>query len=182
MKTSVFLFSMAAALAIGMGATDALGQDRPDQGEVGRLSPQPPAGTVARYRVTYFYSNTSANPPRSVSIVSITNQSAVTCRVAVDWKIGFGGVACATNLLLGAGNTADFCTRSIPVGITACNSTCPGLNFTEGSAIVASSTTTTCDRIAVSARTVYTGSTSDAAISAITDAKVVRFGFGNIGD
>lgn len=29
MKTSVFLFSMAAALAIGMGATDALGKTVP---------------------------------------------------------------------------------------------------------------------------------------------------------
>lgn len=187
MRISTYVLLAAAALTFGMGPSGVLADDRPDEGR-GQLSPNLPAGSVARYRVTYFNSQTAAPGLRSVSIVSITNQAAVTCRVSVDWKIGFGGVACGTNTVLAPGDTADFCTRPIPVGITACNSTCPGagLTFTEGNAIVGSSasagTNIGCEKIAVSARTVYTGSVSDSPVSAITDAAVVRFGFGNNGD
>lgn len=150
------------------------------------VAPALPAGTVARYRITYAISTTSVTALRSVSIASITNQSPVTCTVAVDWRVGFGGVACSTSISLGPGSTADFCTRPIPGFLTTCNSTCPGATGAtfEGNAIVGSSTTTGCQRIAVSARTVYTASTSDSPISAITDAKVVKIGTGtgNIGD
>ena len=188
MKTSTYLSLVAAALTLGMGATNALAQAGPDQPSASARATEAPqlgGGAIPRYRVTYFYSNTNASfPPRNVSIVSITNQNIATCTVAVDWRVGFGGVPCSTFLALGPGNTADFCTRPIPFNVTACNSTCPGvgLTFTEGSAIVGSTTATGCEKIAVSARTVYTGATSDTSISAITDAKVVRWFSGNIGD
>jgi hypothetical protein len=185
MKPSLFLFSMTTALTLGMGATDAVAQDRPlDTGPAKETAQAPalPIGTVARYRVTYAISSTSVTALRSVSIVSITNQSPVTCTVAVDWRIGFGGVVCGTSFSLPAGFTADFCTRPIPGSLTTCNSTCPAPPSFEGNAFVGSSTTAGCEKIAVSARTVYTATTSDSPVSAITDAKVVKFGLGNIGD
>lgn len=187
MKSSTFVLLVAGAFTLGMPATEAFAQNRPDAGASPEVSPALPVGTTARYRVTYFYSNTNAAfPPRNASIVSITNQNTVSCTVAVDWRFGTGGgLVCGTSLVLGPGSTADFCTRTLPFNIVACNSTCPapGLTFTEGNAIVGSSTATTgCDRIAVSARTVYTGATTDTSVSAITDAKVVRINAGNIGD
>lgn len=186
MKTSTYCLLAAAALTFGMPASDALAQDRPDEARPGQLQlgPQLPAGTAARYRVTYANSQTRVAALRSASIVSITNQSTVTCRVAVDWNFGAGGIACSANLVITPGMTADFCTRPIPGAITSCNSTCPGagLTFFEGNATVGSSTIAGCEKIAVSARTVYTASTTDSPVSAITDAKVVKIGSGNIGD
>lgn len=187
MRTSTHALLAVAALTFGMGPPAVLAEDLADQGQ-GIGSPRLPIGSVARYRVTYFNSQTVTTALRSVSIVSITNQANVNCRVSVDWKIGFGGIACGTNIVLLPGQTSDFCTRPIPNGITVCNSTCPGagLTNTEGNAIVGSSVSAGanlgCEKIAVSARTVYTAAISDSPISAITDAKVVRYGFGNIGD
>lgn len=185
MKTATFILLLAAALTFGMGAPSAVAQNRPDEGG-GKVSPQLPVGVTARYRVTYFYSNTNVSfPPRNASIVSVTNQNTVSCTVAVDWRFGSGPLACGTSAVVGPGATFDFCTRTLPFNVVACNSTCPapGLTFVEGSAVVGSSTATTgCEKIAVSARTVYTGATADTSISAITDAKVVRVDLGNRGD
>jgi hypothetical protein len=184
MKTSTYLLLVAAALTFGLPASDALAQNRPDEARPGpkQLSLLP-SGTVPRYLVTFFRSVTADPALRTASIVSITNQSPVDCQVAVDWKLGFGGVVCGTNLVIGPGVQADFCSRTVPDGITTCNSTCsPSLVFDEGSAIVGSATTTGCGNIAVSARTYYTASTTDSPVSAITDPKVVKFGFGNSGD
>ena len=145
-----------------------------------RLAP----GTIARYRVTYFRSSTTTPALRSASVVSVTNHNSATCTVSIDWNFGAGGTVCTTTLAIAPGNQLDFCSRSIPGGTTVCNSTCPGAGLTahEGSAIVGSSTTVGCDRIALSARTIYTSTTTDAPIDAITDAKVVRIGAGNSGD
>ena len=141
MKTATFIMLLAAALTFGMGAPSAVAQNRPDVGG-GIVSPQLPAGTVARYRVTYFSSQTAVTALRSASVVSITNGNTASCLVGVDWRFGVGG----------------------------------------WSAVVGSATTTGCDRIEVSARTVYTGATTDSPVSAITDAKVVKINLGNIGD
>ncbi len=187
MKTSPYLLLVAAAFTFGMPASGALAQDRPrDTGtakETARALALP--GGTPRYVVTYAASSTlPVNTLRSASIVSVTNQSPVSCRVAVIWRLGFGGVSCETGDLLGPGFTLDFCTRPLPDDLTTCNGVCPdaGLTVFEGNAVVGSSTTTGCERIAVSARTVYTANANDLSISAITDAKVVRFGQGNIGD
>lgn len=183
MKTGTFvLLVAAAALSFGMSGFGALAED--DTGAT-QLSPSPalPIGTVARYRVTFFKSNTSVTALRTASIVSVTNASAVSCRVAVDWRTGGTTNACTTSISIAPGATLDFCSRTIPSGITSCNSTCsPSLTFNEGSAVVGSSTTTGCEKIALSARTVYTSTTTDSPLNAITDAKVVRVGFGNSGD
>ncbi len=195
MKEVTYLLLIAAALTFGMPGPSSSAQGRPganaadeftpdEDGPSSLATPQLPAGTLARYRVTYFSSQTGVAALRSASMVSITNHNTANCTVAVDWKIGLGGVVCGTSFVLTPGATADFCTRTVPNGVTACNSTCaaPGLTNHEGSAIVGSSTIAGCDRIAVSARTVYTQTTTDSPVSAITDAKVVRISAGNTGD
>jgi hypothetical protein len=187
MKTPVYLLLVAAALTFGMPATEALAQDRPDDaGRAGaspQASPALPVGTTARYRVTFFKSNTTVTALRTASIVSITNGNTASCLAAVDWRTGGTATSCTSSLVIGPGSTLDFCSRTIPSGITTCNATCfPSLTFNEGSAVVGSATTLGCERIQLSARTVYTATTTDSPVSAITDANVVRFPFGNNGD
>jgi hypothetical protein len=180
MKASTYFLLAAAALACGMGAS-AFAQDDTPTGRA--VNPALPAGTVARYLVTYMKSNTATTALRTATIISVTNQSSSTCKVAVDWKVGGTSTACTTTLSLSPGSELDFCSRTIPDGITTCNATCsPSLTFNEGNAVVGSSTTTGCEKIALSARTVYTSSTSDSPVNGITDAKIVKFGAGNIGD
>jgi len=156
----------------------------PDRGGAEPSSPTPqlPAGHLARYRVTYTSSQTTA-ANRTSTVVSITNQSGVRCVTSVDWRIGFAGLACTTVLTLGAGQTGEHCTRGLPVQVSACNATCVAalVNY-EGSAIVGSRNIAGCQNIAVSARTYHTTGSTDSAVAAATDAKVVRFGVGNAGD
>jgi hypothetical protein len=189
MKTSTYLLLAAAALTFGMPPSGALAQDpaddAPRSGQVAPnfVAPILPAGTVARYRVTFFKSNTSVTALRTASIVSITNGNSGSCKVAVDWRTGGTASSCVTSLVIGPGSTQDFCSRTIPSGITTCNGTCfPSLTFNEGSAVVGSATTPGCEKIELSARTVYTASTSDSPVSAITDANVVKYNQPNIGD
>jgi hypothetical protein len=182
---SAFIFAMPGSTWAQDRPNDAAAAAAPDEdGPTSLAGPQLPAGYTARYRVTYFSSQTGVAALRSASIVSVTNHNTATCAVAVDWKLGLGGVVCTTAINVAPGNTVDFCTRTLPAGVTSCNSTCaaPGLTNAEGSAIVGSRTVTGCERIAVSARTVYTQTTTDSPVSAITDAKVVRIGLGNSGD
>jgi hypothetical protein len=188
-RTATYLLLVAAALTFGMPPFGAVAEDRADDApsqaaRSGQIAPNLlPAGTVARYRVTYFKSNTAVIALRSASIVSITNGNSGSCKVAVDWRTGGTVSSCTSSLVIGPGSTQDFCSRTIPGGITTCNATCsPSLTFNEGSAVVGSATTTGCERIELSARTVYTASTTDSPVSAITDAKVVRYNFPNIGD
>lgn len=182
MKLSALLLTAATALPIFMATPAALAQD---DSLVGRQAVRNlPAGTAARYRVTYFKSNTSTTALRTATIVTVTNQTVTkNCLVAVEWKVGGTFTTCTTSLTLAPGAVADFCSRSIPSGITSCNSTCsPELTFDEGNATVGSSSTEAgCEKIAVSARTVYTATTDDAPVSAITDAKIVPLNK-NIGD
>lgn len=182
----ILYLSLAVAAAFATAPLGAIAQDQDNRsGSKAELAPQivvPPM--LPRYLVTYFKSNTSPVVLRTASIVSITNQSLVSCSVGVQWRAGGTLASCGATLAIPPGGQVDFCTRPIAFGTTICNSTCPGAGLTlhEGNAIVASSSTAACANIAISARTVYTTTTTDFPISAITDAKVVRFGTGNIGD
>lgn len=179
LATAALAFAMPASIAFAQGP-EAASED--DEASGGRFAaPALPVGTVARYRVTYFKSNTAAAALRTASIVSATNQSGVSCTIAVDWRTGGTAVSLTQSLVVPPNGHVDFCTRAIPAGITSCNAT-GALTFNEGNAVIGSSTTTGCERIAVSARTVYTQTTTDSPVSAITDAKIVRINLGNNGD
>ena len=146
-----------------------------------------PAGQTARYLVTFIKSNTSTTALRTASVVTVTNQGTATCNISVDWFAGLStAIVTTTNLAVSAGHTVDFCSRTIPSGITTCNATAsPSQTFLEGRARVASTNSTTlnnCHRIGVSARVYYTQTTSDSPVSAITDSNIVRVNSGNNGD
>jgi hypothetical protein len=151
--------------------------------------------TTKRYLVTYMNSQTQTSEDgeplemnRSATVVTVTNQSSGTCGIRIDWFRGFDpSAACTTTFALEEQLTADFCSRDLPIQITACNATCdPELTFHEGRAVVSSATQTAegpnCAAIAVSARVYYTTGEDDNALSAITDSKIVRVGEGNRGD
>jgi len=119
---------------------------------------------------------------RSATVVTVTNQSASSCRVAVSYFKGFSSNAnpvCSTSFAITPDFTVDFCSRNLPGDVTVCNSICaPELTSDEGRAIVSS----TCKEIGVSSRVYYTSGTSDEQINGITDSKIVQFGQGNNGD
>lgn len=190
-KVTRFLLSAITTLSCGMLSNYAqavdMGNLAPDAGEnVGLpaevIDPELPANHFPLYRVTYMSSQT-ATANRSATVISITNNSFVTCGTSVDWRIGFGGTACTTTLVLGPGQTGEHCTRPLPGAVSACNATCsPTLTNTEGSAIVGIPATSGCANIAVSGRTYYTTGINDTGVAAVTDAKVVKIRNGNIGD
>lgn len=139
------------------------------------------AGYTPRYLVTFFESNTSNPLARSATVVSVTNPNAVPCNVGVEWKYGHAGIAATATVAVAPGDTVELCSRSVPSAINTCD-TNSNLTFNEGTAIISSVTGAQCAALQLSARTVYSASTTDLPISSFTDAKVVRWGLRNIGD
>ena len=145
-----------------------------------------PGGSTSRYIVTYMNSQTTANF-RSATVVSVNNQSDVSCSVTVEYFKGFTNTAaCTSTATIASGFTHDFCSRAIPGGATTCNSTCsPGLVFDEGRARVASTADANgkCANIGVDARLYhFTGTTTDTSVAAIANPTIVRVGQGNSGN
>jgi hypothetical protein len=173
-----------AATAVCMSiATGGFAQRADDGGRGPRVLPPLATGTVGRYIVTYLKSRTDI-AQRSATVISITNNSTAVCSTSVDWKVGFGGVSCTTNLSLAPGQTGEHCSRNLSGGgLASCNATCsPEQTFIEGNAIVGSTTGTTCAKIAVYPRTFYTTGSTDQTLNGVADAKLVAVGLGNAGD
>lgn len=185
MSKAVWFLLLALTLGgFGLYPTSVLAQ-APDRGDVEVTSDatiQLPAGHVARYRLTYMNSQT-ATANRSSTVISITNQSGRSCVTSVDWRVGFGGVACTTTLLLGPNQSGEHCSRPLPGAVAACNATCaPALTFTEGNAVIGSQNLAGCQLIAVDGRIYHTVGSTDGGVAAVTNPHVVRFGAGNAGD
>lgn len=192
MKPSIYLRIWAVALLSCVGGAGALAQERvgvihDDVENEAHAALQSanrdlPVGHLPRYRATFMKSNTLAPALRTATVVSITNQSSLSCSTSVDFRVGAASV-CTTIVTVPPGATVDHCSRVIPTGMTSCNATCsPSLTAHEGHAVIGSTSIISCDNIVASARTYYTGSTTDAPVSAITDAKIVKFGTPNAGD
>jgi hypothetical protein len=187
-KAAWFLLFALTLGGYGFYPTTVLAQppDQPDQQQVeGALDVAPalPAGHVARYRLTYMTSQTTA-ANRTSTVVSITNQrSSGNCTTSVDWRVGFGGVSCTTTLTLGPGQTGEHCSRPLPNQVAVCNATCsPALTNIEGNAVIGSQNVTGCNLIAVDGRIYHTTGSTDSAVAAVTNPHVVRIGAGNAGD
>jgi hypothetical protein len=178
------VWSMLTALAIS-GATYSIAVLAESGDDVGPASasvaPQRPLDNIARYRVTYVKSD-ATTVIRSATVVSITNNSPTTCDTLVEWGTGFGEHVCTTKFTLGHGRTGNQCSRDIPSDIATCNAACSSTLTFEGNAVVDSTNLTPCANIAVSARTYYTSGSTDDAVTAATDAKIVRINQGNRGD
>jgi hypothetical protein len=153
-----------------------------------------------RYRVTYWRSRTGGDV-RAVTMVTVVNQSDEQCRVQVEWLDSSGnhlsfspGLAPSQSIqgaLLNPGAAFHFCSRTLadsPIATCSAggvaNPVIPqGTN--QGQAIVYSTPSFDCSRIAVDARVYFTtgsNAVGDTAISAISNSKVVFFGEGNLGD
>jgi len=86
--------------------------------QIGNLGPIPPIFIPAkpRYLVTYMNSQTSGRS-RSATVVTVTNQSSSSCRVAVSYFKGFNSnanPACSTSFAITPDFTVDFCSRNLP--------------------------------------------------------------------
>jgi hypothetical protein len=181
------LFTLTLVVSGVMYPTAVLGQ-RADGGfeEAVGIQARPHGHTTRRYLVTYMSSQAGLNlPTQSATVVTVTNQSDRSSVVTIDWFKEFATTsACTTTFVLESELTTDFCSRSLPLVLTVCNSTCsPELTFDEGRAVVSSQT----ERIAVSARVYYTRPAEEPKVFgeevvAITDSKVVHIGRGNRGD
>jgi hypothetical protein len=151
-------------------------------GELEELPISAAISSVPRYLVTYMKSRTDPEAMRSVTVVSVTNQSRLANRVFVTF---FQGLSDDSSPLGTAAFaippqfTVDFASRQLPSELTTANAvSAPELTFTEGRAIVSSMW----PEIGVSARVYYTAGARDETLHAITDSKVVRYGRGNNGD
>lgn len=148
-------------------------------GDLDDLTLVPFLPLVPRYLVTYINSQTGVTN-RSATVVTVTNQSGASTEVSVAWFRGFSTIPSGTStMVIPAGFTVDFGSRSLPGDLTVVNSVPnPELTFDEGRAVVSSRNA----RIGVSARVYYTTGDDDSRLSAITDSKVVVYGAGNTGD
>jgi hypothetical protein len=151
-------------------------------GELEELPHIPGIISKPRYLVTYMNSQTANNAMRSATVVSVTNQSNFTNRVAVTFFKGFtddsSPVGTAT-FSIPPQFTVDFASRSLPGELTVTNAVPnPELTFDEGRAIVSSMW----PEIGVSARVYYMAGERDERLHAITDSKVVVYGGANSGD
>jgi hypothetical protein len=156
-------------------------QDRPDfaPGESPERLEFDSSRVKRLYLVTFMSSEkTDFSVPSSATVVSVTNLTSGVCDVSVEWFKGFApeNPVCVLNSALGAGVTTDFCSRFLPISVTACDPVC-ALVLDQGKAIVGSSC-----RIGVSARVYYTAAEDDTDVLAITDSNIVRVDVGNRGD
>lgn len=149
------------------------------------------AQEVPRYLVPFVKSSPQSSQltgVRSGTMVTVVNQSSVSCDVEVQWFPSMQSTALCTNTeTIPPGFSKEFCTRGLSPLIGGCNNTCVSQLGTnqgiQGKAIVSSSTEDGCDRIAVEARVYYTtGAGATEAVSAISDSKIVFVGEGNLGD
>ena len=189
MRMKLFALTFFGVVSVSIALAQRAGEKHDDKSEEGFsasiIGPTAvPSGQTARYIVTYLKSNIAFPGFRTASVVTVTNNSPVTCSVSVDWFPGFSNTAsCTTNLSLSAGFTADFCSRVLPSGVTSCNSTCnPEQTALEGRAQVASTADAAgkCAALAIENRVYYLlGTTSDAGVSAVSNSNIIRVGESN---
>ena len=144
---------------------------------------------VPRYLVTYVRSQ-NPGPIRAATAVTVTNQSSESCAVQVEWFTSLPTSLCILEVTIPSKGASQFCSRNLIGSITNCApfatpANCPGSIAFEGTAIVSSSNTSDCRLLGVEARVYYTTSSNgvnDAAISAISNSKIVFAGERNLGD
>jgi hypothetical protein len=149
--------------------------------ELGELELFPFPFMLPRFLVTYMNSQ-ARSAIRSSTIVSITNRSEKTNRVAVYFYYGFSDDAAPVGqafFTIPPDYTIDIASRDVPNSITTTNAvSSPELTFHEGRAVVFSQHA----QIGVSSRVVYTEGDKDSKLLAISDSNVVNYYKGNQGD
>lgn len=186
-----FLASVGLVLVLLCAVVPALAQSRSSGEEasvsVESLAPSPPAGQIARYLIPNYTSQTT-NPTtgsRSFTVVTVHNQSTVTCNVGVQFQFAFGVTnVCSITLSIPAGQSRLFCSRPVNDPTAPCSVSCPGvgLTFNTGHAFVSSTNTLFCQFLGVDAQQYFTRDLNDNFIESQSKLSLVTINASNLGD
>lgn len=144
-------------------------------------APAPPAGHNFRYVLPHYNSQNSAAGSRSVTILSVYNQTTKDCEVGVQFQHLTDTNSCTMSATVPAGTSRVFCSRFVNDPIVPCIVTCsPELTFDSGHASVSSNKA--CVNIAVDAQVVYTSDGDDNLVTAIRPLTLVKPNKANLGD
>jgi hypothetical protein len=145
-----------------------------------------PKGQEARYVLPYYTSQTLLLGSRSVTAVSVYNQSTTrACDAGVQFQLGFGTTnVCSISLSIPPGESRLFCSRPVADPLFPCSESCPGegLTFNTGHAFVSSTSNFACAEIAVDAQLAFTSDLADNPADAITKLSIIKINQGNFGD
>jgi hypothetical protein len=143
-------------------------------------------GQEARYVLPYYTSQTFLIGARSVTAVTVYNQSTTrACDVGVQFQLAFGTTnVCSISLSIPPTESRLFCSRPVSDPLFPCSESCPGagLTFNTGHAFVSSTSNSACAQIAVDAQLAFTSDPSDNPVEGITKLSIVKINEGNFGD
>jgi hypothetical protein len=123
-----------------------------------------PVGQVDRYRIPNYTSQTRLPGSRSFVVVTIENNSSVSCAAAVSFQFAFGtSDICVISLTIPSKQSRLFCSRPVNDPLAPCSISCPGsgLTFNTGHANVSSTNTLDCAKISVDAQQFFTKDAAD---------------------
>ena len=143
--------------------------------------PIPPDGHTIRYVLPHYNSQNTSTGSRSVTILSIYNQTTKDCDVGVQFQHLADIGSCVVSATVPTGTSRVFCSRSVNDPVVPCGVICsPELVFDSGHAYVSSNKA--CVNIAVDAQVVYTSDASDDNITAVRPLTLVKPNKANLGD
>lgn len=158
----------------------------PELGGPSIFAATPPTGESARYVMPYYYSVALSSGERSVTVLNVYNQAAVSCAVTVEFQYATGTTdLCSITSTIPAKTGWVYCSRPVNDPVAPCLVTCPngGLTFNEGHAFIDStSTVAACANIAIDARVIHTRDLADTLIDSSSRVSIVSINSKNKGD
>jgi hypothetical protein len=144
--------------------------------------PTPVTDQKFRYVIPSYNSQNTLAGSRSVTTVTVYNQTTKPCIVGMEFQAGQGTTSvCSMSLTIPVGQGNIFCSRSVNDPIGPCTATCsPELTFNQGHAYVSSNAA--CSNIVVDAQVVYTSDVDDNIVVGIRPLKLVKYNKANLGD
>jgi hypothetical protein len=121
-----------------------------------------PAGQVNRYVIPN-YTSQAAQATRSVTVVTIMNNTGFPCNAAVAFQFASATTdICVISASIPARQSRIFCSRPINDPVAPCLISCnPPLNFNTGHAYVSSTAINRCAKISVDAQQFFTRDAND---------------------
>lgn len=177
--------ALVAVVLFGMAATQAQSTSAGEP-EL-RLGPSsiPPSGEVTRYVLPYYYSVTAGVGDRSVAILNVYNQAAVSCDVTVEFQYQSQTTdICTITATIPAKRGDTFCSRPVSDPVAPCHVVCGngGLTFNEGHAFVDSTNSSACANIAIDAQEVFLRDPADTLVDSMSRLSIVKINSHNNGD
>ena len=179
---------LAAAFALvalpGIAVSAWAGSDVPPGPPVARPAGTLPAGQTMRYVIPFFTSQTAFPTGRSVTVVTINNNSSASCTATLRFQFASQTAdTCTITATIASHLSKIFCSRSVSDPISPCSVSCsPGLTFNTGKVYISSTTTpTACNLLAVDPRIYYTNG-NDTVLLSSSQLSIVKFGAATAGD